>query len=518
MTHTVFMDRHGIKWFTTEDRRAFLEHPDTPDWSQLCDDPRATLVKENAKRRVWRVVLQNIDLHVKEFLGSTKRSPWPSRSNQNAALREAGSGRFLRSQGIPSVDTVGVGLGPHSSFAATETVQDAVPFTKAWRDATQLLTPVRTHQQIAMAKTLARLAAVANRAGFLHRDHHPGNVLIRSTATMNPECLYVDFAATTMKRSPKMREIQQSLAQLSQWFRLRTTRTQRLRFLREYLHHYTSDLIATTHRHRIAKQIFTHACQNAVRLWSKRDRRIFKSNAYFAQLKLPTSDRATVTLKTRDVPNMPNASFSCITQNKWLHLLTANNQTPPPTVQHLSAEIQPAPSLRAPQNRSRVHQHFHAAHKILHRDVPTRRPIAVIESRNSDKTRTATLWLDNTPESTNLETAIEQTADTPAERSKLIHRLTRTIRRMSERGLVFKSVTHDTLSLPTSDHLPIIERPTDVEFRNTNLARDRIANARAFRRYFKNSKTPRRTDAIRFLKSLAPAHWKKIIHELRKSP
>lgn len=355
---------------------------------------------------------------------------------------------------------------------------------------------------------VAELVGKAHRLGFIHYDNHPSNILVQATES-GFKGFYIDIAKNCIAARQRLSQQKISLAQLVQWFRLRSTRSQRLRFLKMYLEHSQLGDGNDISIRRTATEIFRRANQHARKLWSKRDSRIFETNAYFVQIKLSNTRRAHVTLKTRDVPDLPSAGFVCVEKSEWNQHLTDASPAP----DNVTAQTHPfnsAPAIRAPQNRSDAHAQFHAAHRILHRDVPTRRPIALIENKS------ATLWLDKTPETNTLESTL--IAPNPQQRTESIRQIARTVRRMSERGIVLTSVTKESFSLPSDGKLAILERPTDVEFRNISFQRDRLDNARAFRRYFKSTNTIRSTDAIRFLKSFAPAHWKKIIHELRKSP
>ena len=72
-------------------------------------------------------------------------------------------------------------------------------------------------------------------AGFLHIDFHPGNILVRFAADDEPELVMIDLDALRKSRRLTWKAARQNLALLDHFFWLRSSRTDRYRFLKTYL-------------------------------------------------------------------------------------------------------------------------------------------------------------------------------------------------------------------------------------------------------------------------------------------
>ncbi len=482
------IDSSGIRWQYSQEIRGLICSPKGPNWFDLSSDQRATFVKSNAVRTVWRIICDDDDLHVKVYKGPRHR---------NKADAEGHSTHISRMIGVPTLIVRAIGHGATCSFLITETIPNAHMLSEAWTDASG-----NWRSQRGLIEAVAQLVGVANRVGFIHEDNHPGNILIEQIGNHRFKAYYVDIAKKGHSTKPRIDKRWESLAQLTQWFRLRSSRVQRLRFVRCYDAATRSPENAPMMAWQVAKGVYVKANLHAETLFRKRDSRIFKTNTYFAQ-----RGNAIVVLKTRDVPDLVEPSVRIVEADEWDSMLQIEQPT---GVRIVAADVKPASVIRAPQNRSTAHAHFHAAHRCLNRDIPTRRPIALV---SQDK---AILWLDTAPDSTTVEAALCH--GTPRERTAAIRKIARTLRRMSDRGVVCTAITNDTFGLPTDSDFAIIETPTNIEFRNIDANRDRLHNARAAWRFFRQSNAITRTDAIRFMTAFAPAGWKRMILQMRKNP
>ncbi len=72
-------------------------------------------------------------------------------------------------------------------------------------------------------------------AGFLHQDFHPGNILVRFPAPDEPELVMIDLDALRRRRQVAWKVARSNLALLDHFFWSRSSRTDRLRFLKYYL-------------------------------------------------------------------------------------------------------------------------------------------------------------------------------------------------------------------------------------------------------------------------------------------
>ena len=79
------------------------------------------------------------------------------------------------------------------------------------------------------------MTAQLHDAGLLHHDFHPGNILVRLERADQPELFMIDLDAMRKCRRVTWKLARQNLALLDHYFWLRSSRTDRYRFLKTYL-------------------------------------------------------------------------------------------------------------------------------------------------------------------------------------------------------------------------------------------------------------------------------------------
>src|SRR5262249_10751156 len=107
---------------------------------------------------------------------------------------------------------------------------------------------------------------------------HPGNILVRFTSPDEPELVMIDLDALRRRRRVDWKRARQNLALLNHFFWVRSSRTDRLRFLEHYRRHRQGPVMGLR---RAARQI-----EGATRAWAERlgrrwGRRCRSSNKYF---------------------------------------------------------------------------------------------------------------------------------------------------------------------------------------------------------------------------------------------
>ncbi|MCH7812727.1 MAG: hypothetical protein IID40_01780, partial [Planctomycetes bacterium] len=217
--------------------------PEPIDWSALANDPRAELVKSNPQRRVWRVSFGHEHYYVKQFLVEAWTDRGRGLLGKGPGEREWRCSLEAVARGVACVAPVACGrlrspqgvLGRLTEFLVTQAAPKTTPLPEAWHQAMNL-NPSRQRSLAvrALIDAVAALCARAHDAGLGHRDNHPGNILIRDAGTLEPAALYVDLYGAAMVPSLSDGRAAAGLAQLDQWFARHASRSQRLRFLRQY--------------------------------------------------------------------------------------------------------------------------------------------------------------------------------------------------------------------------------------------------------------------------------------------
>ena len=141
-----------------------------------------------------------------------------------------------------------------------------------WRE------PKRSSIRRKLARAVAVMTAQLHNAGLLHHDFHPGNILLRVNHADEPELFMIDLDAMRACRRVTWKLAKQNLALLDHYFWLRSSRTDRYRFLKTYLRTRTEPPPAVG---RFARQIEDSTRLWAERLWRRWGRRCRSSNKYF---------------------------------------------------------------------------------------------------------------------------------------------------------------------------------------------------------------------------------------------
>ncbi len=247
---------------------------------------RLTVVKTGPHRVVYRAELEGGAVYVKHFLVPGIRSKVRQWFRRGKGRNEGKRARFLAAIGVPTITPVALGEQRRRFFLLENyLITHAIPESVAldeflerrfqeWPEERQ----ARVRQNLARA--LGVLTARLHDAGFVHKDFHPGNILVRLLDDDQPELSMIDLDALRVCPVLSWPSALLNLALLNHYFWLRCGRTDRYRFLLTYLQARAEQ---APDPHEFASGIEEATRSWAERLWRRWGRRCQKTNKYFVR-------------------------------------------------------------------------------------------------------------------------------------------------------------------------------------------------------------------------------------------
>jgi tRNA A-37 threonylcarbamoyl transferase component Bud32 len=417
---TVELSTEHYRWRCAKDHVGLLTGADSPDWLSLRTEPAAELVKRNGPREVWRVRTGSEEVFAKlhrpvgagDWLKALVRGP--------ASRREWKAARYALAAGLSATVPLacGWGRGPRKvgrGILLTRSVPNAVPLDKFWLQAQDCRnTREQYRRERRICEALADALARTHQNGLRHLDLHAGNLLIQPESQDRLKIVLVDLQAARISRTVSDREVLKNLVQLNQWFRRHATASSRLRFFRRYLDR-RERLMDSAHARRLRfsertmlEKLHVMADRHARRLWAKRDRVAMRNGRYFSRIRIPGGWRGHALLEPRRRTawmDVRNASFTRSQWRQWLddpaewikprdHRLIKGSHSGTVYRTHLPLDDGPLDvvckrslprtwfkRLYYPFTRSRNLETWRRGYALLNRDLPTARPLAVLERR-----------------------------------------------------------------------------------------------------------------------------------------
>lgn len=375
-----------------------LVGPSAPNWFELDRDPRASVVKSGRHRQTWRVALNDRVIFAKVF--DTRRGNVLGRLAFALGLgtshREWQASRAAECRGVRAVRCLGLGVDRRQRGRAvllSEGLPNAISLGQAWEEASS-----RRDTALSLIQAVAKLFAAAHDRGFVHRDAHPGNILVQPTADDGCEAMFIDVhGAYLFHHQPSKRCVVRSLAQLDHYFHRRATRMQRWRFLRSYLtlrqsfaerserRGFSRDLLSSISRARAA---------HAATLARQRDRRIRRNGKYFITTALGQGWKGIFVLMLERRHAFPEAHVPDRSEHDWRNLLQAvfmsdgwqcNDDRF--AIHGVHVERARPIGIRARMSWSLIgspqRREFVQSHQLRHRDIPSELLLACLEHRSA---------------------------------------------------------------------------------------------------------------------------------------
>ncbi len=474
----------GWRWSVHPEWLFLLDAPDGPDWLRLPDDSRAQLVKANDNRHVWRVEHGEHTVFAKisragGFWGRCRQAILGPDSHREKAVAH-----YAARHGISTVRPVASGYAPRAdrglaSILLTVGLADAEPLNTFW-SRLDPADPATRRVKNALIDVVAQLIARAHQNGFVHTDLHAGNVLVQCPAGTGCSAVFVDLLNVRLARPVGDGTLARNLAQFNQWFRRHAPLTDRIRFLDRYLHWHgvleregTCGRRLGLDRRELLAAIDRAAESHARSLYAKRDHRAMGESRYFARIRPAPGWRGHVFLQCKHpVPGSP-ASGRIFTRAQWsgwlsdpLAWVRADDQrrlikdSPSATVCRATlpsiegGDLEILCKRSRPRNLlkrikyalrpSRALRTWKRANALLNRQIPTARPLAVLERRCLGLRLDSLLITEYIPHARDLDTVLTvQLRDMPGPRQRrlkneIIASLADVVRRFHAGGFVHR--------------------------------------------------------------------------------
>ncbi|GMU37932.1 MAG: phosphotransferase [Phycisphaerae bacterium] len=396
------MTQTAARWLIADDAAFDPDEPGAPDWFHLDTEARAEIVKTSAQRAVYRTAWDGREVFIKAWRlggGSAAVRRW---------LRLApGRVEFRRTcaawrAGAPAVQPLAWGesrTSPCVFVLITESAEPAEALRAAWEHIRAApLGSVTGERELISA--VAAAVAQMHAAGVVHRDLHPRNLLVARGEDGAWRVHILDWRSAKIRSNAPNPACTADLVQLDQHFHRVASRTQRVRFLREYLRARDPDADPRARRLRLRKLITDAAplvARHRQRLARIRDRRLDGDGRYFAVLDAGGGWRGRVMLRDGRRHVLTHRLDAELTTADWAPVLaravsrTVDGDNPEPVFAapwggllrcRVSGRLSLADRLRWTLAGSPARSAFLRCHRDRHRDVDVPLILAFAEHRS----------------------------------------------------------------------------------------------------------------------------------------
>lgn len=507
------------------------------------------LVKRNPRREVWRAEIDGHPYYLKYYTLSGWQAWLSQWLRRPACLEEWDGGLFAEQAGIPAVMPVAYTLrlvrdNRPCALLVTHAIEPAVPLNDFWRQLHSDTDERRRRRDTGhLIDLLGALIARAHQAGFEHLDLHAANILVQPLAPRQYRTLFVDLHSARRNVPLTDRAVVRNLAQLNQWFHKNSSVGDRLRFVRAYLRWRDAYELNSTHGRQLTLDfdglvmaLAAEGRKHAHELGQQRDRRARRDGTYFATLRFEQGWRAVAMVRCKHPTEDSRASHLLCDRDWWQQHLTnplrwfqpdpdGNGACKDSHSAFVRRAVLPHPTqpipiiVKRPKARnlrrriiqwlppSRSLRGWRRAYALLHRDIPTARPLAVLERRIGPLVLDNILVTEAVPGALDLETHVRRTHAElrplawAAHKRALAAVIVRQLRRLEERGFYHRDCKANNILVVTQPQLAMLWIDMDG-LRHVGRLTLRQRLRPLVRLYVSLSELPgiTRTDLLRFLR------------------
>lgn len=486
---------------------------------------QATVVKSGSGRTIYNVRLPDAHFYIKHFQAKTFGSFLHYSIREGRASRECHLAQFLMRCGINTIHPIALGERRrrgmlYESFLVTEAIPNGMTLfdlIERGDSAGNATRDQRLREHI--AQELAKLIATIHQQGVEHRDLHERNIVIQPRDDREFNFFLLDLHELRVHKELPWASAVRELTRMGRYFTLRTSRADRLRFFKHYCRF--RDLPKEKFRE-LALAVEAATDNSRADFWRRRDTRSAHKNPRineyrsfgvraFAQQDIPES-------VVRDLMADPDRPFD----NPVIHWWKQGRGTRVAELQMPS--IRPDASLIYKQHYFKGwHEsfaalfHYNQANRawyngasLLLREIPTPKPLILIEKQIGGMPVTSYLVTERVPEGQPISQFLESRMPTltQPERRQLLRELMRQaanlLRMMHDRRVTHNDLKASNILVQPGDHptrprLCLIDLDSVQTWQNVPPRR-RLQNLTRFYVSFHHSRWISLTDRVRFLR------------------
>lgn len=457
-------------------------------------------IKNSPHRAIYRVQLPEIDCHIKHYTPGDWRSRVRELLRGCKARNEFALAERLADLGIATPAPIGWGresdgLGSKSCWLITRTVPG--------RSLLQMLES-ESHspsERQRLAESLGRFLALLHRAGVVHQDLHPGNILV----TPSGEFSLLDLHCVRLALPVSWKQRRDNMVVFNRFFMLRASRTDRLRFWQAYSDASKIDFPAD----QAGREVERRTLASNLKFWHARDRRCLHENKYYRRIELDGAHGWRVSglvdavlqeslgqIGIKDARLLKSGPSSTVAEirttvgGRSIRAILKRFHRPR-ALDPLLARVRPSPALRSWIN----------GHALVERCLPTARPLAVGRTANNE-TLLVTEFIDNAVELSKWIDGLRQRRpdEIREQLRNAIPAVARAIRELHERGLSHRDLKAANILVAPEGRIWFIDL-VGVRRQTSVSDETRAANLTRLNASFVEHPLITRTDRLRFLRA-----------------